>query len=71
MNNAPWPTASNPCPKNGQHGIKWMTAPLWNVQGKVTKLCLECVSERTMEYEDRAEALNSFTPDPQGSPCKA
>lgn len=62
-----WPSSLNPCPFAGQHGPRPLTAPLWDVQGRVTQVCAQCVYERAKEIGDRTKALQTFNPDPEGA----
>lgn len=76
---APWPTALNPCPKDGDHPFivpeKGRMSCAWAVGGKVTVLCSKCVWEREDDLKmlgcksARTQALKSFTPDPNGNDC--
>lgn len=70
-----WPSELNPCPKymNGAHSV----SPLWDVQGKVTKVCVGCVGELEKALQTRGitEARLSalwwfFTPNPHGADVK-
>lgn len=70
-----WPSELNPCPKHGAgvHNV----SPLWDVQGKVTKVCVGCIGELEKALETRGitEARLSalwwfFTPNPHGADVK-
>ena len=64
-----WPSVSNPC-SDPEHQKK-SKAPLWDVQGHVTTLCVFCVLEREKQHGgDREKALATFLPDPAGNPVQ-
>lgn len=64
-----WPSSLNPCPLDGRHG-KGASA-LFDVGGRVTKLCCACLWEREARMDgDRRKALATFTSDPKGNLCK-
>lgn len=58
-----WPTDENPCFEQGKHPSK---SALYGVKGKVTKLCVYCVTEKAKAMGMDA-ALETFTPDPSGA----
>jgi len=63
----PWPSALNPCPTPMTE--KHHTAVLWDVGGRVTKVCNGCVAEAEKRLGDRTKALATFNSDPNGNPC--
>lgn len=61
-----WPNTLKPCRKPGQHHRK----SYWDVEGKVTELCSDCLFELEATGLTRREALLRFFPDPDGVDCR-
>lgn len=63
----PFPSALNPCPRPGTSGH--FSACLWDVGGRVTKVCNGCVADREKKIGDRHKALQTFNSDLTGNKC--
>lgn len=65
-----WPTDLNPCKNPSKHHRE----AYWNVGGKTTKLCCDCLFEAESDKngtptERRFAALATFKSDPDGAIC--
>jgi len=70
-----WPTELNPCRAGGAEGGHYIS-PRWDVHGKVTKACGECIGilERALQKRGIEDARLTalywfFEPDEHGNDC--